>query len=90
MIDTVSILVGERPRQARTISYETGIQNGPLSIAVAAASFPKPCYKGSTVSGGIGDIDAAVIPLLYSLFISVQSPFICLFFRYYLVRLQRI
>ena len=131
----VSTFVGERPRQARTISYETGIQNGlvhhgsmpdlltncfrrrysssttfllllhaclpspshffvpilrldrPLSIAIAAVSFPKPCYKGSSV-GSVGDIDAAVIPLLYSLFISVQSPFICLFFRYVLVSLS--
>eukprot|EP00948_MAST-09A_sp_MAST-9A-sp1_P001120 g1120.t1 len=78
---TAARIAGERPRQCRTIAFETGIQNGPLSIAIALASFPNPCWQGPNVGALEGDINASVIPLLYSLFISLLSPVIMFWFR---------
>jgi hypothetical protein len=99
------------PHMARSISFETGIQNGPLCIGIAFAVFQ---WKGVDVcldmgiglnQPGAGDlydkktkvilaqtltdppktcsIDyALMIPLFYSLFISILSPFILLFMLY--------
>lgn len=58
------------PRSARTISLETGIQNGPLAITIVLLSF------------GAKEVDSVVLlPVLYSLFIVISSTFITLYFR---------
>lgn len=49
-------------RQARTVSLETGIQNGPLTIAVILLSF-----SGSNVN------EILWMPLLYALFVPITS-----------------
>ncbi len=56
--------------RARTISLETGIQNGPLAVLVITLSFA-------------GDMQQEVllIPVLYSLFIVITSTFITLWYR---------
>ena len=36
---TAKFVAKEQPRQCRTIAFETGIQNGPLSIGIANAAF---------------------------------------------------
>lgn len=58
------------PRNARTIALETGIQNGPLAIAIIAFTWP-------------GDEAQAVmvVPVLYSLFIVIVSTAVTLLFR---------
>jgi BASS family bile acid:Na+ symporter len=58
------------PRNARTVALETGIQNGPLAIAIIAFTFA-------------GD-EAAELhgrPALYSLFIVIVSTLVTLIFR---------
>lgn len=59
------------PMNARTIGMETGIQNGPLGIAVVLLSF-----SGNPDIGLI-----LIIPALYSLFIVVVATIVTLFFR---------
>ena len=56
--------------RARTISLETGIQNGPLAVLVITLSF-------------VGEMQQEVllIPVLYSLFIVITSTFITLWYR---------
>lgn len=56
--------------RARTISLETGIQNGPLAVLVITLSFA-------------GDMQQEVllIPVLYSLFIVITSTFVTLWYR---------
>lgn len=49
-------------KQARTVSLETGIQNGPLTIAVILLSFPE---------SNINEI--LWMPLLYALFVPITS-----------------
>ncbi len=58
------------PRNARTVALETGIQNGPLAIAIIAFSFP-------------GDEAQAImaVPVLYALFIVIVSTLVTLLFR---------
>lgn len=58
------------PRNARTIALETGIQNGPLAIAIIAFTF----------SGEEAQSYMAV-PALYSLFIVIVSTLVTLVFR---------
>lgn len=58
------------PRNARTVGLETGIQNGPLAIAVIAFTF----------SGDEAQSYMAV-PALYSLFIVIISTLVTLYFR---------
>jgi bile acid transporter len=62
--------LGQDTNRARTISLETGIQNGPLAILVITLSFA-------------GDQQQAVllIPVLYSLFIVLTSTAITLWYR---------
>ncbi|WJL96163.1 bile acid:sodium symporter [Microbacterium sp. ET2] len=59
------------PMNARTIGLETGIQNGPLAIAIVLLSF-----SGNPDIGLI-----LIIPALYSLFIVIVSTFVTLWFR---------
>lgn len=59
------------PMNARTIGLETGIQNGPLAIAIVLLSF-----SGNPDVGLI-----LIVPALYSLFIVIVSTFVTLWFR---------
>jgi BASS family bile acid:Na+ symporter len=56
---------------ARTISLETGIQNGPLAIAVIVSVYAD--------SPGLDQI--LLIPALYSLFIVILSTLVTFWFR---------
>jgi BASS family bile acid:Na+ symporter len=59
------------PMNARTISLETGINNGPLAIAVIVAVYID--------SPGLDEI--LLVPALYSLFIVLISTLVTLIFR---------
>ena len=63
-------LLRPHPRNARTVALETGIQNGPLAIAIVAFTF----------SGDEAQSYMAV-PALYSLFIVIISTLVTLVFR---------
>jgi len=56
--------------RARTISLETGIQNGPLAVLVITLSFAGEMQQ-----------EVLLIPVLYSLFIVITSTFITLWYR---------
>jgi BASS family bile acid:Na+ symporter len=58
------------PRNARTIALETGIQNGPLAIAIIAFTF-----SGSEAQS------VMAVPALYSLFIVLTSTMLTFWFR---------
>jgi bile acid transporter len=58
------------PMNARTIGLETGIQNGPLAIAIVLLSF----------SGPVRD-QVIIVPALYSLFIVIVATLVTLYFR---------
>jgi BASS family bile acid:Na+ symporter len=58
------------PRNARTVALETGIQNGPLAIAIIALTFAGEEQQGIIAVGA-----------LYSLFIVITSTVITLIFR---------
>jgi bile acid:Na+ symporter, BASS family len=68
-----SMLLKLHPRNARTIALETGIQNGPLAIAIVAFTFVGP----------LAPIQQQVmaIPALYSLFIVITSTMLTFWFR---------
>jgi bile acid transporter len=57
-------------RRALTISLETGIQNGPLAMAIVLFSFPKEMQDS-----------VLLIPALYSLFIVISSAILTVFYR---------
>jgi BASS family bile acid:Na+ symporter len=61
------------PRNSRTIALETGIQNGPLAIAIVAFTFV----------GSLAPLQQSVmaVPALYSLFIVITSTLVTLYFR---------
>jgi bile acid transporter len=59
------------PANARTIGLETGIQNGPLAIAIVLLTF-----QGNPDIGLI-----LIVPALYSLFIVIVSTFVTIWFR---------
>jgi len=65
-----SILLKLHPRNARTVALETGIQNGPLAIAIIAFTF------AGTEAQAI-----MAVPVLYSLFIVITSTMVTLWFR---------
>jgi bile acid:Na+ symporter, BASS family len=65
-----STLLKLHPRNARTIALETGIQNGPLAIAIVAFTF-----------GQSGGQQYMLVPALYSLFIVITSTMLTLWFR---------
>jgi predicted Na+-dependent transporter len=58
------------PMNARTVGLETGIQNGPLAIAIVVLSF-----EGSALDQVI------LVPALYSLFIVIVATFVTFYFR---------
>ncbi|MFO8124901.1 bile acid:sodium symporter family protein [Yoonia sp.] len=65
-----SILLRLHPRNARTVALETGIQNGPLAIAIIAFTF-----------AGTEAQSIMAVPVLYSLFIVITSTLLTLWFR---------
>ncbi|MCU0952007.1 MAG: bile acid:sodium symporter [Burkholderiaceae bacterium] len=66
----LSRLFKQDPRRSRTISLETGIQNGPLAVLIVLLTFK-------------GDMQQQVllIPVLYSLFIVLTSSAVTIWFR---------
>ncbi len=58
------------PRNARTVALETGIQNGPLAIAIVALTFT-----------GTQAQSYMAVPVLYSLFIVIISTLVTFWFR---------
>ncbi|MBE7440174.1 MAG: bile acid:sodium symporter [Spirochaetales bacterium] len=67
-----STIVRLKPRERRTVSLETGIQNGPLAFAIVLLSFARtPEIEGSMLW----------LPILYSFFIVISSSFTTMFFR---------
>jgi bile acid:Na+ symporter, BASS family len=65
-----STLLKLHPRNSRTIALETGIQNGPLAIAIIAFTF-----------AGAEAQSYMAVPALYSLFIVITSTLLTLWFR---------
>lgn len=66
----LSRLLRLHPRDARTIGLETGIQNGPLAVALVVLTF-----------AGTQQQEILAIPVLYSLFIVISSSVLTLWFR---------
>ncbi|MFA8441958.1 bile acid:sodium symporter family protein [Yoonia sp.] len=65
-----SAMLKLHPRNARTVALETGIQNGPLAIAIIAFTF-----------AGTEAQSIMAVPVLYSLFIVITSTMLTLWFR---------
>ncbi|MCC5959143.1 MAG: bile acid:sodium symporter [Rhodobacteraceae bacterium] len=62
--------LGQDTNRARTISLETGIQNGPLAVLVITLSFTAAQQQA-----------VLLIPVLYSLFIVLSSTAVMLWYR---------
>ncbi len=62
--------LGQDTNRSRTISLETGIQNGPLAVLVITLSFT-----------GQQQQEVLLIPVLYSLFIVLTSTVVMLYYR---------
>ena len=58
------------PRNARTIALETGIQNGPLAVALVVLTF-----------SGQQQQEILAVPVLYSLFIVITASILTIWFR---------
>nr|MCU0762192.1 transporter [Hydrogenophaga sp.] len=56
--------------RSRTISLETGIQNGPLAVLIVTLTF-----------SGVMQQEVLLIPVLYSLFIVITSSIVTVFYR---------
>jgi BASS family bile acid:Na+ symporter len=67
----IARLIKLHPMNARTVGLETGIQNGPLAIAVIIAIY---------LDTGFVD-QILLIPALYSLFIVIVSTLVTFWFR---------
>lgn len=67
----IARLIKLHPMNARTVGLETGIQNGPLAIAVVIAVY---------IDTGFVD-EILLIPALYSLFIVIVSTLVTFWFR---------
>jgi long-chain acyl-CoA synthetase len=67
----VSRFCGFSIRESRTISLETGIQNGPLAILIVKAAFPE-CVEGQSVDTCIQK-QALLFPYLYSIWVVINS-----------------
>lgn len=70
-------LARQNDRRAITIALETGIQNGPLGIAIVLFSFPKEVQD-----------QILLVPALYSLFIVLSSAAVTVYFRKWMTRLE--
>ena len=66
----LAVLLRLHPRNARTIALETGIQNGPLAIAIIAFTWPPDEAQA-----------IMVVPVLYALFIVIVATLVTLLFR---------
>jgi BASS family bile acid:Na+ symporter len=66
----LSMLLRLHPRNARTIALETGIQNGPLAVALVVLAFSSTQQQ-----------EILAVPVLYSLFIVITSSVLTLWFR---------
>jgi len=62
-------------RKARTVSLETGIQNGPLAILIVVLTFDDVIQQ-----------QVMLIPVMYSLFIVINSTLITIFYRAWSLR----
>ncbi len=62
--------LGQDTNRARTISLETGIQNGPLAVLVITLSFTGEQQQA-----------VLIIPILYSLFIVLTSTAVTMWYR---------
>ncbi len=62
---------GLTPKQSRTVALETGIQNTPMTMALIIASFPAAQQR-----------ETLLLPLLYAVFIVIDSVLVSLLFRY--------
>ena len=71
-----SWLLGLPPRFRRTISLETGIQNGPLAFAIVLLTF-----GGSTAEKNLLANQMLWLPILYSMFIVITSSVVTLIYR---------
>ena len=67
----IARLIKLHPMNARTVGLETGIQNGPLAIAVIIAIY---------LDTGFVD-EILLVPALYSLFIVIVSTLVTFWFR---------
>lgn len=67
----IARLIRVHPMNARTIGLETGIQNGPLAIAVIIAIYLETDHVDEIL----------LIPALYSLFIVIVSTLVTFWFR---------
>jgi len=68
---TIAKLLKLHPMNVRTIALETGIQNGPLALAIVLLTF-----------GGTPDVGLIlIVPALYSLFIVLVSTAVTFWFR---------
>jgi bile acid:Na+ symporter, BASS family len=65
-----AISIKLHPRNARTVALETGIQNGPLAIAIIVFTFPPEEQQA-----------IMAVPALYSVFIVIVATGVTLFFR---------
>ena len=63
--------IGLHPANARTVGLETGIQNGPLAIAIVILTFSDSPALGSVL----------LVPALYSLFIVLVATVVTIRFR---------
>jgi bile acid:Na+ symporter, BASS family len=66
----LSSLLRLHPRNARTVALETGIQNGPLAVALVVLAFDSAEQQ-----------QILAVPVLYSLFIVITSSALTLWFR---------
>lgn len=66
----VSFATGLTPKERRTVSLETGIQNTPLTMALIIASFPAAQQQ-----------EALLLPIFYAVFIVIDSLLVSLLFR---------
>jgi len=67
---TLSRILRQDTRRSRTISLETGIQNGPLAVLIVVLTFTDQRQQ-----------DVLLIPVLYSLFIVLVSSAVTVWFR---------
>lgn len=70
-------LARQPERRAMTICLETGIQNGPLGVAIVLFSIPQEIQE-----------KVLLIPVLYSLFIVISSAAVTVFFRRWMTKLE--
>jgi bile acid transporter len=68
---TIARAIRVHPVNARNIGLETGIQNGPLAIAIVLLTFADSPALGSLL----------LVPALYSLFIVIVATIVTVFFR---------